>query len=246
MHAPNRTAGAIALVLSAAVLAPSATATVDTPIDRWAAAVGGRPKIAAIQAVYREATVAVAGYEGTLKVWHTSDGRYRKEERIAAFSIIETFDGTTGMVANGDAPARVLSGLELAQLKSRRFANSNAMFFVFFPERHRGTRVLSGSDAVVFTPDGGIDWRVILDPQTWLPRTMVHEEAAQTVTVAFASYESVDGVRFEKEIHRANGNPQRDSVVRFTKTVIDPPIDAALFTLAAASSRGQGEPVRGR
>ena len=48
------------------------------PIERWANAVGGRDKVAAITSVYREATIAYAGYQGTLKVWHTADGKYRK------------------------------------------------------------------------------------------------------------------------------------------------------------------------
>ena len=56
--------------------------TADNPIERWARAVGGRDKVAAIKSIYREATIEYGGYEGTLKVWHTADGKYRKEEQI--------------------------------------------------------------------------------------------------------------------------------------------------------------------
>src|SRR5688572_13136985 len=50
-------------------------------IERWVNAVGGRERVRSIDAIYREATIQVAGGEGALKAWHTADGRYRKEER---------------------------------------------------------------------------------------------------------------------------------------------------------------------
>src|SRR5690242_8485153 len=56
--------------------------------DRWAAAVGGRDRLSTVAAVYREATIDVAGFQGTIKAWHTADGRYRKEERIATLSTV--------------------------------------------------------------------------------------------------------------------------------------------------------------
>jgi hypothetical protein len=41
-----------------------------------------------------------------------------------------------------------------------------------------------------------------------------------------------DGVKLEKEIRRTMGEPRFNSVIRFTKTVINPPVDAALFATA--------------
>jgi hypothetical protein len=63
---------------------------------------------------------------------------YRKEERVANLSTTEVFDGTRGIAQQGVEPARTMDGLDLAQTISRRFANTNAMFFVFFPGRHKG------------------------------------------------------------------------------------------------------------
>ncbi|HXA16103.1 MAG TPA: hypothetical protein VN380_03885 [Thermoanaerobaculia bacterium] len=80
-------------------------------------------------------------------------------------------------------------------------------------------------------PEEGIDWRVTLDPQSWLPKTMVHKEGNRTITVTFVSYETVDGLQFEKEIHRTTGDPRFEAVIRFTKTVINPPLDASFFSI---------------
>jgi hypothetical protein len=223
----------VSVLLSLIVLAIPAAPTLaaSDAISRWAAAVGGRDKIAAIQAIYREGTIKVAGFEGTIKVWHTAKGTYRKEERIATLSTTEVFDGTRGIAQQGIEAARTMDGLDLAQTISRRFANTNAMFFAFFPERHKGSRTLDGENTIIFKPDGGIDWRVTLDPVTSLPATMIHEESGRVVTVAFVEYETVDGIVLEKELHRSNGDARFNAVIRFVKTVINPPIDSSLFVL---------------
>lgn len=205
------------------------TLAADSLVDRWAAALGGREKIAAVKAIYREATVQVGNYQGALKVWHTADGKYRKEERVATFSNIETFDGANGMVQQGLTPARQMTAAELEVIRSKRFANWNAIFFVLFPDRYRGTVVAKNETTISFKPEGGIEWQVELDPRTSLPKSMTHNEGGQAITVTFASYETVDGLQFENEIHRrgAGMNP----VIRFTKTLINPDIDPSLFSI---------------
>ncbi len=203
----------------------------DTLVDRWANAAGGRQKVAAIKSIYREATIDVAGYEGSIKAWHTAEGKYRKEEQVGLFSSIETYDGTNGTLQRGAAPPLSMAGADLARAKTSAFANWNAVFFVFFPERLRGKIAIEGGDTIVFQPEGGIEWRVTLDPQTSLPKSMVHQEGNRTVTVSFVSYETIDGIQFEKEIHRTNGDPRYDSVIRFTRTVINPPVEASLFSI---------------
>jgi hypothetical protein len=201
-------------------------------IERWEEAVGGRARVAAIQAIYREGTIEIGGMQGTIKVWHTADGRYRKEEQVGAFGSLETFDGSAGMLKQGDAPPHAMAGAELQRARSSAFANANAVFFAFFPENRRGTVELVGDDTLVLKPEGGVDWRVTLDPQTSLPKTMTHQQNDRTITVDFAAYEVVDGFKLEKEIHRSAGDPRFNAVIRFTKTVLNPPIDRALFAIA--------------
>ena len=204
---------------------------VESPVDRWARAVGGREKVAAIRTIYREASLTYGGHEGTLKVWHTSDGKYRKEEQVATYSLVETFDGENGFVKQGDAPPHKMTAAELMLATSRRFANSNAMLFAFFPDRHRGSITFEGDNVILLRPEGGVDWRVTLDAATSLPKTMVHKEGEQTITVTFDGYETVAGIKFEKELHRSAGDPTRGAVIRFTKTVINQAADASLFSL---------------
>lgn len=214
--------------MSILALVFAATAvTANNPVDRWAHAIGGKEKIAAVKAIYREGTLDFGGMQGSIKVWHTADGRYRKEEQVGIFSSIETFDGTDGMMQRGGAGPQRVTGADLPVAKSKAYANSNSMFFVFAPQK-RGSLTTEG-DTIVFKPEGGIEWRVTLDPQTSLPKTMLHDEGGKTITVTFTSWETVDGITLEKEIHRTNG--VASAVIRFNKTVINPPVDASLFTI---------------
>ena len=222
----------VSLLFASAPLFAAADPTEHSPqpIDRWASAVGGREKVAAIKSIYREATVELmGGMQGTIKAWHTADGKYRKEEQVGSYSTVETFDGTNGSSEQNGAPVHAMAGPELERARSAAYANSNAMFFAFFPERRHGDVVLEGDGTLVLKPAGGIDWRVTLDPQTWLPKTMTHQEGERTITVTFVSYETVDGLQIEKEIHRSMGDPRFGATIRFTKTVINPPVDAAMF-----------------
>jgi len=209
----------------------AAFAADNTIVDRWANAVGGREKVAAVHSTYREATIEVGGFTGTIKAWHSADGKYRKEEQVGPYSTVEIFDGTNGTSQQGAAPAHRMEGTELERARSTPFANWNAVFFAFFPERRRGSVAMEGDDTIVMKPEGGIDWRVTLDSQSWLPKTMVHQEGNRTITVTFVSYETIDGLQFEKEIHRSAGDPRFEAVIRFTKTVINPPVDASFFSI---------------
>ena len=208
----------------------------DSLIDRWAKAVGGRVRLAGLHSIYREATLEFGPYTGTIKVWHTADGKYRKEEQVATMSAIETFDGKEGFVQQGAEPAHRMTPAEVATAASKRFANSNALFFVFFPERRRGTVAVEGDDTVVLKPEGGVDWRVVIDPEKGLPRTMVHIENGQTVTVSFKEYETVDGYSFEKEIVRSAGNAGPSAKIRFTKTIVNPDISGVRFSMESSAT----------
>src|SRR5436309_14021122 len=119
------------LFLVTLLFAPAIFAA-DDPVERWAKAVGGREKVAAIESIYREATLQVGHYSGSIKAWHTSDGRYRKEEQIATLSSVETFDALTGAVQQGAAPPSTSSGPELARARSTALGRSNSVFFAFF------------------------------------------------------------------------------------------------------------------
>ncbi len=233
MSSASRLLALIGMILVASHV--GAESAGDDAVERWASAVGGRDKVATVSAIYREATIQVNGGEGTIKVWHTPDGRYRKQERGGNFTRIETFDGARALVQVGAAPARELAGADRERAISQAFANTNAIFFAFFPERRRGSLVVEADGTIVMQPEGGIDWRVELDPTTSLPKSMTHAEGERSIVVDFVSYETVDGLSVESEIRRSPGDPRLNAVIRFTKTVLNPPIEASLFSIESTA-----------
>lgn len=50
-----------------------------------------------------------------------------------------------------------------------------------------------------------------------------------SLTPAAGPLVAIDGFQFEKEMHRTGG--EMNSVIRFTKTAINPSIDASFFTI---------------
>jgi len=233
MHTPfrNALAGLVAALLTATVSASEAV------IDRWAAAVGGRDALSKIQVIYREATIQVAGFAGTIRAWHSANGQYRKEEKVGPYETVEIFDGTTGVFRRGTEPPQRLEGADLKRARSAAFANANVLFYAFFPERRHGDLAIDENGTIVLRPQGGIEWRILLDSETALPRTMIHQEAGSTIMVTFVSYETVNGITLEREIHRATGDPRFTSDIRFTKTVLNPVADAQLFAVDALTPR---------
>ena len=92
--------------------------------------------------------------------------------------------GSTRIGKSAGAPVTIVG----AARATERYG-SRARFFVFFPGRRHGSLRVNGDNTIAFTPEGGIEWLVTLDPQTSLPKTMMHKEGDRTITVAFTSYE---------------------------------------------------------
>jgi len=196
-------------------------------IDRWAAALGGREKLATLQAVYTEVTIEAGGMTGTAKVWETADGKFREEAHLGPFSNVEVFDGKNGIVQQGNAPAHALSGAELQRAVDRAYAISNS---IFLSDRRRATVSVESNDVIV-KPEGGSETRVTLDPETALPKTITRRTGDRDSTMTILSYETVNGMTFEKEVRQSTGNAQFDVLVKVTKRVLNPQIDPSLFSL---------------
>ena len=215
--------------LTILILATTAVGAGST-IERWVTALGGRDRLAAVRSLYREATLETGGLSGTLKLWETSDGRFRNEVNLAAYSSIETFDGVAGMKQIGTAPPHKTSGIDLERAITTSYSGASAMFF---PERRPGRVTVEGDNVVVIKPEGGIEFRITLDPQSWLPATMNRaDEGDRVSTFTFVSTETVDGIIFAKEVRQSRGDPRSDAVIRFTKTLVNPPVQTSLFTIA--------------
>src|ERR1051325_10694510 len=116
------------LALAACATAPRPL-TKDEALDRWAAALGGRKRLAKIDAVRREYAFTIGGVSGNQKEWTTADGRSRSETKMEGYSSVSTFDGSDGWSADGDAQPHRAGGEEAKITATNLYLDSYSMFF---------------------------------------------------------------------------------------------------------------------
>ncbi|HKO57415.1 MAG TPA: retropepsin-like aspartic protease, partial [Thermoanaerobaculia bacterium] len=216
------------------LLAGCATAphpiTKDEALDRWAAALGGRERLARIRSVHRELAFTTGGVSGTERGWSTTTGQAYSETKLGSYSSIATFDGAEGWSAEGDGQPHRIAGPDLSAAMSSAYFDS---FAQFFPERRSGTVELvdaSGPYVVLLIkPAGGRETRIMLDRTTWLPHAMQQPSQERTRTMTYLSWQDVDGVKFPKEMVQSTGDPKFDVRATASKTELNPRVDAAMF-----------------
>lgn len=226
----RRTSLLLLLLLAAGCATAPHPLTKEEALDRWAAALGGRERLANIRAVHRESAFTVGGTSGTQQEWTTAAGQSRSETKLAAYSSISTFDGREGWTADGGAQPHRISGSDQQIAVTNLYLDS---FSMFFPDRRPGTVELidaNGPDVVLLLrPAGGREARVFLDRRTWLPREIRQPLQERTQTNTILSWEEAGGVRFPHELVQSTGDPKYDIRVTVTRTELNPPVDAAMF-----------------
>lgn len=202
--------------------------TKQQALDRWAEALGGREKLARIQAVHRELAFTTGGIDGTDQEWITAKGQARSEVQMGGFSSVTVFDGREGWAADGGAQPHRLAGPDLTGTITSTYLDSYAQFF---PERGKASIALEDGESatLVITPEGGREIRVLLDKKTWLPRAMTQPLQERTQTVTFVSWKEVDGVQFPNEMLQSTGDAKFDVRITTTKIEVNPAVDAAAF-----------------
>ncbi|MBV9497153.1 MAG: aspartyl protease family protein, partial [Acidobacteria bacterium] len=224
----RRTALLLLPFLIAASTFAAGPLTKQQALDRWAAALGGRAKLANIQAVQRELAFRTGGIDGTDREWITAKGQARTEVEMGGFSSVTIFDGHEGWAADGDAQPHRLAGPDLTGAITTAYLDSYAQFF---PERGKASITLQDGEyaTLVITPEGGREIRVLLDKKTWLPHAMIQPLQERTQTVTFLSWKEAGGVKFPSEILQSTGDAKFDVRMTTKKIDVNPAVDVALF-----------------
>ncbi|HEV7923459.1 MAG TPA: aspartyl protease family protein [Thermoanaerobaculia bacterium] len=226
----RRTTLCLLLFLAAGCTTAPGPLTKDEALDRWAAALGGRERLARIRAVHRELALTMKGVSGTERDWTTAAGQSRGETQLAGYSSITTFDGSEGWSADGDAQPHRISGFDLNIAVTNLYMDS---FSMFFPDRRPGTIELADANGpyvvLLLKPAGGREARVLLDRRTWLPHAIQQPLQERTQLTTINSWEEVDGVKFPHELLQSTGDPKFDIGITATRTELNPAVDAALF-----------------
>ncbi|HVE87098.1 MAG TPA: hypothetical protein VND93_29790, partial [Myxococcales bacterium] len=196
-------------------------------LECWAKAVGGRDRLAKVQAVEREGTLATPGDKGTFHSWTRADGASHEQGTFGPSTWTTAFDGRRRWVLDGAAPVYDSAGVELQQAITEAYV---ASFSMLVPGRMPGeVRAGPGPSSLVLAPAGGREWAVALDPKTCLPRTFTYPGGDRTITVTLQKWAAFGGVLMPVASEQSDGDPETLMRIRVERTRVDAPFPDSLL-----------------
>ena len=231
----------LALVLVAACSGPGLhepsvrpVATVDraaAPLtDAWAAAIGGRARIAALGALHLRGTYEKGGIKGTIDLWETPRGERREELHLAFLHELRVFDGSRGWLVDRNGEVRDLDGFELDDQLALAFRGSFAPLLV---DRVPGAVTANARGDLVLTPAGGHRPETVTLAPDHRPLQIVRRDGEKQRATRLEDWRDVAGVAMPFHVHEDNGDPhdavdiQLTSIERGTPPAFTRPADRA-------------------
>lgn len=239
--------------LSATVLAAQGSVTVEQVLERMAAAIGGRERLAKIESMNTRFALAVAGLQGSGETLVTADGRTRSTYDIGGIDgALTVYDGKTAWKRDLNGKVRQHSEPELEGDVTQAYSST---FSYLLPGRLPGRAVLVGEDAgkthyvVRLEPAGGIPVTLYVDKSTYLIDRSEQLADDRTSTTTYSDWREVDGVKFPFRMLQHAGdaaNTKYDVTITVSAIELNVPVEdtafakpaegAADFTFAKGSS----------
>lgn len=224
---------AVGSLLSCGMVRAAKGLSLDTVVQRWTEAMGGRDKLEHVQLVHSTADVKIMGLTGTLNEWATADGRHELDVNLAdMFKIVMVSDHGAGWKRDQNGKVSPLAGEELEnEISSAYLASMSYLVPGRMPGAltYEGTEEGTGCHIVRAAPKGGVEITFYLDPKTFLPVRSEQPQQDQTVTASFSDWKAFDGVLFPTHIKNTTGNPQYDQEFTITDVEINGKLPAGVF-----------------
>ena len=217
------------------------TLSLDTVVERWADAMGGRDKIERVNLIHSTASVKIMGLDGTLHEWTSTDGRHQIDLNLAdIFKIVIASDNGSGWKRDQNGKLSALSGQELkdeisaAYVATMSYLVSGRMPGVLIYE---GTEDKTGCHMVRAAPEGGVEVTFYLDPKTFLPVRSEQPQQDQMLTTSFGDWKAFDGILFPTAIKNSTGNAQYDQTFTVTDIEVNGKLPTGVFEKPADQAK---------
>jgi hypothetical protein len=232
----------LALTAAALVVPTGARAQSDlqTILDDWAKALGGRERLAAPAVIEQHVTGKMFGLDGDARTWSTVDGRMRLEFDLGGglYHFVQVLDGHQGWQVDQNGKLSPLEAHDLEAAISSAYADRNVQLL----DPSRGTIELlepaKEGPRVRCVPEGGEPITYTLDPTTHLPlryETPAEERVQVTTILGWAERH---GVQFPSAWDQSRGDPQYDAHLELQDVVFHDAVDPAWF---AKPTEGAGD-----
>jgi hypothetical protein len=173
-------------------------------VDAWAAAIGGRAKLAALGALHIRGSYTKGGLTGTIDLWETPRGERREEVQQAFLHELRVFDGTRGWFVDRNGEVRDLDGFELDDQLALAFRGS---FAPLLTDRVPGSVTTDGRGDLVLTPAGGHRPETVTFGADHRPVQIVRRDGEKQRATRLTDWREVDGVAMPFHLHEDNGDP---------------------------------------
>ena len=227
------------LLLCAVLLAPvstvpaQGTVTVGEVLDRMAAALGGRERLARLSNVETRFAIEAAGLKGTGESLVTARGETRVSYDLGGIAGgLNVYDGRTGWARDAKGKVRERGGPELEDEATGVYLGS---YSHLVPGRLPGRVELAGENAggthylVRAAAEGGDAVTLHVDKATFLVDRVELTNDGQTSVTSYEDWREVDGVRFAFRSRQSTGDAKYEVVVTVTSVRTNVPLDATAF-----------------
>jgi hypothetical protein len=232
----------LALCLLAAASLPARAAqgapevNADTLVARWAAAIGGRVRLARVTNVYERSRVRDSGLDGTDETWTTADGRSKSVSRFPGLTLAFGFDGRAGWQQDANGSVRALGDTEREEMLTGAYL---ASFSHLLSGRLPGRVEYTGEDrthryyVLKLMPQGGREVTCYLDKRTYLPFKTEQRAEERTATTYLSDWRRVDGVLWPHRSRTSIGARKYDTLTQTVAVRFNVPLDERAFAQPA-------------
>jgi len=205
-------------------------------LQRYFDAIGGLEKLKAEKTSYSEATISIAGLQGTVRQWFQMPNRKRQELDLKVFKQTGGDNGQVSWVQDANGKITILQ--DEATLKRRKIEELANLYDYADPRSPNFTLTFEGiqkvgtNDCYVIKRANKINDDIVLEfynSSNFLLEKSINKLPDQETTNLFSDYRDVSGVMrpFHQETTEMPVNQQMTS--QLTEYEVNPDIDPALF-----------------
>jgi hypothetical protein len=226
-----------------AIIAPAAMtqANLDDPYDilnRYFEATGGLDKLKAERAQYMEGELAVAGLQGTVKIWSQKPGRSRTDVDLGIMKMIQGDNGEFKWVLDSNGKLQKITNPDEAAIKRKKisvlmdeyeYADPGSEVF---KATFEGLDSVEGRNCYVIKITNNINndsFTGYYNTDTFLLAKSVSIKGQESGDTFYDDYRDVDGLKVAFRVKEIPHQTGQEQTVDFTKYVSNPDIDPSLF-----------------
>jgi hypothetical protein len=230
-------AALIAALISAPAVRAAITPEAAKVVDRYVAAIGGRPAVEAERSVHSKNTVVAFGFTGTLESWIQRPDRIASQTVLGPFALKDGFDGTTAWRIDQNGKLSIRDGKDLEDEKgSAWFENGHWLM----PDQGGGSVAVQGKESdstgayTVLEVKGrvGRTRAIWFSTKTGLVDRVVIKTDQQTITTRLSDYRVNAGLlRPHRQEASVAGMPLNNLTVTLDSVWVNEATDPSRFAL---------------